>query len=1034
MFDDKNRFIIEDYNRQTTFASFLPGISGVYGTPIWSFYVNRGQAITSFGAENKDHSIMEFFPAHPAYQNTKQMGFRTFLKLNGSFYEPFSSDTAKTKMYIGMNELEIEEVNEALGFQINVLYYTLPNEELGGLVRTVTVKNISGKSLDLELLDGMPALIPYGVNQDSMKNTTQTIMAWMQAEDVAEGLPYYRVRVSTADTAEVKQISEGNYLVSVDRAGKRLPVLADPELIFAYDTAMSRPVNFMELSLEELLKREQICQNQVPCGFSGMHVSLEAGGDTGIYTVIGQAGSKELFHAFAEKGLNEAFFSQKYMEGNQLIDELADHIGTRTADSVFDAYCKQTYIDNVLRGGYPVEIGENKIFYVYSRKHGDIERDYNFFSMLPEYFSQGNGNFRDVNQNRRCDLFFSPFVKEHNIKVFYNLQQLDGYNPLLVKQVTYEMENVEQVLSPVPADKHEAVRDFFQKEFSPGQLFTFLHKEKIELSLSEPEYLRMVMNHSKEKLNADFGEGYWSDHWTYNLDLVDSYLMVYPEQEEKLLYEDSSYTFYESKAVVLPRTERYVRTEHGVRQYRSVDLELKKETKGDMARKEYGKGDVYQVNLMTKLLLLAVNKFGALDMMGRGVEMEGGKPGWYDALNGLPGLFGSSMCESYELKRMLLFLKEKLEKYDREVLVPEELYAYMEALKEAVDTYNKGGRDRMYVWNQANIAKEAYWKKTAFGIDGAEKSLSPKETAAMLGSWISYMDEGIAAACDQYGGIAPAYCAYSMDDYTEQDGVFTPVNFKNIPLPLFLEGPVRYLKLPGDKAEKTALYEKVKASGMYDKKLSMYKVNESLEKASFELGRAKAFTPGWLENESVWLHMEYKYLLELIKSGLYREYFDDFKKAGVPFLPYETYGRSPLENSSFIASSANPNERIHGKGFVARLSGSTAEFLQMWELMMFGSKLFCLEQGELTLSLEPAIPAYLVPEDGRVCATLFGNIQVIYEAGSSRDLIPGEYQVTGYELTGTDGKTLQVKGQSLSGEDAARVRDGQVSELVVTIM
>lgn len=231
MFDSKNRFVIENYNKQTTFASFLPGISGVYGTPIWSFYVNRGQAITSFGAENKDHSIMEFFPAHPAYQNTKTMGFRTFLKVNGAYYEPFRSDEAKTKMYIGMNELELCEVNEELGFQINVLYYTLPNEELGGLVRTVTVKNISQKTADIEILDGMPALIPYGVDQDSMKNTTQTIMAWMQAEDVAEGLPYYRVRVSTADTAEVKQIAEGNYLISVDASGRRLPIIADPELI-----------------------------------------------------------------------------------------------------------------------------------------------------------------------------------------------------------------------------------------------------------------------------------------------------------------------------------------------------------------------------------------------------------------------------------------------------------------------------------------------------------------------------------------------------------------------------------------------------------------------------------------------------------------------------------------------------------------------------------------------------------------------------------------------------------------------------------
>jgi len=43
-------------------------------------------------------------------------------------------------------------------------------------------------------------------------------------------------------------------------------------------------------------------------------------------------------------------------------------------------------------------------FNVYSRKHGDLERDYNFFMLSPTFLSQGNGNYRDVNQNRRNDV------------------------------------------------------------------------------------------------------------------------------------------------------------------------------------------------------------------------------------------------------------------------------------------------------------------------------------------------------------------------------------------------------------------------------------------------------------------------------------------------------------------------------------------------------------------------------------------------------------------------------------------------------
>ena len=51
-----------------------------------------------------------------------------------------------------------------------------------------------------------------------------------------------------------------------------------------------------------------------------------------------------------------------------------------------------------------------------------------------------------------------------------------------------------------------------------------------------------------------FGEGYWVDHWTYNLDLIESYLAVYPEEKRKSPFGKAIYTFYDSPAVK-PRAE-----------------------------------------------------------------------------------------------------------------------------------------------------------------------------------------------------------------------------------------------------------------------------------------------------------------------------------------------------------------------------------------------------------------------------------------------------------------------------------------------
>ena len=104
----KDSFVMEDYGRKGTFASFLPGLSGLHGIPVWCFYVNRGQAVASFGVDTKQNSIMEFYPAHQAYQNVKTTGFRTFLKQEGNILEPFSDERFGARMEIGMNLLELE--------------------------------------------------------------------------------------------------------------------------------------------------------------------------------------------------------------------------------------------------------------------------------------------------------------------------------------------------------------------------------------------------------------------------------------------------------------------------------------------------------------------------------------------------------------------------------------------------------------------------------------------------------------------------------------------------------------------------------------------------------------------------------------------------------------------------------------------------------------------------------------------------------------------------------------------------------------
>lgn len=1046
MFDNKGRYVIKDYGKKSVFASFLPGISGKFGIPIWTFYVNRGQGITSFGSSDKDHSIMEFYPAHQAYQITKRQGFRTFVKKDGRYLEPFSEEAHEQNMYVGMNEFEIEERNEKEGLQTNVVYYTLPMENIGGLVREVTFTNTGADKIKLEVLDGMPALIPYGVSLSDMKEMGQTVKAWMQVEDAEKRLPYFRVRASIVDSIAVQEIKEGNYSIGISESGEMLPVIVDPDVVFSYDTSMGSAVGLKEKNLSELLSQKQITENNLPCSFFALEKELEAGESVTFYEVMGMVKSKEILKTFAAKCTGKKYFEEKRKQAKELTEDLCKVIRTKTGNPVFDAYCEQTYLDNLLRGGYPVPIGKNKIFYLYSRKHGDIERDYNFFQMSPEFYSQGNANFRDVNQNRRCDILFTPYVGDLNIKTFYNLIQTDGYNPLQVQRAVYtiEPEKLSKALPLVKEECREALKKELAEAFTPGSLAGFAMDNNIlaggEKTEALEEFVGAVMDEADSAINAAFGEGYWTDHWTYNLDLVETYLSVYPDKEESLLFEDEGYTYFEARAAVNPRRLRYEETAKGIRQYHTLNHEVKKKVSHQLVCTDYGKGEVYHGNLMEKLLLLTCVKLAALDPYGMGIEMEGGKPGWYDALNGMPGLLGSSVCETYELCRMIEFTEKILQKYKRPVIWAKEMSELMFALKDALETASPRGEKAdgqirfqdMETWNALNEVKEAYREKTLFGLSGEKKENTAGELLDVLKVFHDIVKQGIARALDYGRGISPSYFTYEVTDYEKrEDGIIIKKVEPGV-MPHFLEGPVRYLKLDMEMQEKADMYDKVKKSAMYDEKLEMYKVNESLAEASFEVGRSKAFTPGWLENESVWLHMEYKYLLELLKSGMYREFGEDFKKAAVPFLDEEMYGRSPLENSSFIASSANHNEKIHGKGFVARLSGSTAEFIQMWQIMMFGKTPFTIDNDELVLSFAPFIPKYLIGEDKKVEAVFLGSTPVVFHMEEAKDYFPGQYLMK-VKIEYADGSSVEAEDGKVSGEAARLVRMGKAKKIEIAL-
>lgn len=1012
-FDEKRRFVLREFGRQPTFSSFLPGIAGPWGIPTWCNYNNRGQAVCSFGAEDKNHAISEFRAAVDAYRSTPFTGFRTFLKSDGRVVEPFADGLGT--MTVEPNSLRLAWQSNA--FSVEILYFTLPNAPLAGLCRRIRIINCTKSAISLELVDGLAAIVPYGIGDKKLKLEPNLSIAWMQARFGEKQLPIFRVSTTLEDTAAVSEIEGGNFCMAITGSGMKLPFLTKPTSIFGWDTSLRRPAALETAPLRELLAAPQAA-NEPPCAMAVWQGTLPANEPLELWEFYGQFRRTETRERFCREAATPIYFAEKYAQAQQLATQLTSKVLCKTADPIFDAYIEQNFLDNVMRGGFPYSFdnaGALPPVYLYSRKHGDPEREYNDFSVGSTYFSEGDGNFRDICQNRRSDAWFHPAAGAFNLRLFFELLQPDGYNPLAVNPVSYRVRHAERLCAALNAPARVEMMQLLRQPFSFGALAMRAEHLKVP---NAKEFLSAVLADAQIEPNATAKEGYWSDHWTYLLDLIESYTAIFPEKEKMLLFDDATYRWFSGGFAVRGQSERYCIIGNGLRQYRCCDT-VQRNAKWVLT----ADGKTAESTLAEKLLLLCAVKFATLDISGAAVEMEGGKPGWNDALNGLPGLLGSGVSEGCALLRLLEYLLDRQQLFPLHI----EVFAEIAELLRADAALTNARLSKAEKWLRRNAVRENYRKAVSDGFSGIRTALAREELSTVLYTISADLRCAITAEAAENGGICPTYFYYRILQWqTEPQGIL-PKQAEKVTLPLFLEGPMRWLQTKQPLEEKRRMAHAVKESPLFDQKLKMYRLNANLEQTTYEIGRIRAFPCGWLENESIWLHMEYKYLLSLLQAGLYEEFFEDFANAAIPFLPPDMYKRSTLEGSSFLLSSANPDAASHGRGYVARLSGSTAEMVSLWNTMFFGPAPFSAGETGLQLRFCPAVPKRLIAGREYISGTFLGHTCVIYHLGDLRELLPKQYHIVKYRLD----NAVTICASALPPMWSERIRAGRVKQIDV---
>ena len=144
-----------------------------------------------------------------------------------------------------------------------------------------------------------------------------------------------------------------------------------------------------------------------------------------------------------------------------------------------------------------------------------------------------------------------------------------------------------------------------------------------------------------------------------------------------------------------------------------------------------------------------------------------------------------------------------------------------------------------------------------------------------------------------------------------------------------------------------------------------------------------------------------------------------------------SFTKSILENSSFLASSVNPDEKVHGRGFVARLSGSTTEVISMWISMFLGNGGFAVKDNALTFSLQPKLAGWMFDENGIAEFTLLSDCKVTYKNPLKKNTYGADgVAVTGLQITFKDGKETVIEGNTLTGELAEELRNRNVVRIV----
>ncbi len=714
------------------------------------------------------------------------------------------------------NKVIFEEVNNDLGLTFSVEW---SSSNLYGFVRKSTLINHSKKELDINLLDGLQNIIPYGVDPDLQQSSSNLVDAYKKNELVKEtGVGIYMLSAIIVDKAEPSEALKANtvwskglenpkYLLSSlqldsfrsgadvstetdiraekgayfvvkaiklkSTAKKEWTIVAnvnqDVSAVISISNAIQNTPNLSELIIKDVAKGTKNLI-QLTTAADGKQHTADKPRNTRHYANVlfnimrggifddNYTIEKEDFLKYLAKANKTVFKSNKSLL-NDLPELFNKQQLIRIASKVEDFDLSRLCFEYL-----PLK---------FSRRHGDPSRPWNKFSINTQNEVDGSkvldyqGNWRDIFQNWEALAFSYPAFIENMIHKFLNATTFDGYNPYRVTKDGFDWETIE------PDD--------------PWSYIGYWGDHQIIYLL---KFLEFVENHYPSALK----------------NYMDKNIFVYANVPYKI----------KSYKALLDNAKDTIDFDH------NLDAEIRKKRAAigaDGTLLYNSKSEIVRVNLVEKLLATLLAKCSNFIPEG-GIWLNTQRPEWNDANNALVGN-GVSMVTLYYLKRFITFFKATIaDQAPENTEVSEELSVFF---RNTLSTFRKytsllsgkiSDKDRKSIMDDLGLAgsnfRDGIYSK---GFSSHKTSI----TKAELINFSEVLDQFLDHSIEANRRKDKLYHAYNI--MTLKNDTEVSVSY----LSEMLEGQVAVLSSGYLNAEETVqLLDALKASALYRKDQHSY--------------------------------------------------------------------------------------------------------------------------------------------------------------------------------------------------------------------